>query len=44
MVRAARAVGGDAVREALTESLRAFETPTGSYALEEEVRYLIARS
>ena len=44
MVRAARAVGNDAVREALSEALGAVETPTGSYALEEEVRYLIARS
>lgn len=44
MVRAARAVGHDAVREALAETFRAFETRTGSYALEEEVRYLIARS
>lgn len=44
MVRAARVVGHDAVREALAQTLRAFETRTGSYALEEEVRYLIARS
>lgn len=44
MVRAARAVGHDAVREALAETFRAFETRTASYALEEEVRYLIARS
>ncbi len=43
MVRAARAVGQDSVREALSEAFRAFETRTGSYALEEEVRYLIAR-
>ena len=43
MVRAGRAVGDDAVRDALTEVFRAFETPTGTYALEEEVRYLIAR-
>ncbi|MBA3366498.1 MAG: class I SAM-dependent methyltransferase [Actinobacteria bacterium] len=42
MVRAGRAVGDDAVRDALTEVFRAFETPSGSYALEEEVRYLIA--
>ncbi|MDQ3719304.1 MAG: class I SAM-dependent methyltransferase [Actinomycetota bacterium] len=44
MVRAARTVGQDSVREALTEAFRAFETRTGSYALEEEVRYLIARA
>ena len=44
MVRAGRAVGDGGVREALAETFRAFKTPTGSYALEEEVRYLIARS
>lgn len=44
MVRAARAVGHDAVREALAETFRAFETRTGSYALEEEVRCLIAKA
>lgn len=44
MVRAARAVGHDTVREALAETFRAFQTPTGSYALEEEIRYLIARA
>ena len=44
MVRAARAVGRDSVREALTETFRAFQTPSGGYALEEEVRYLIARA
>ncbi|MFN2470356.1 MAG: class I SAM-dependent methyltransferase [Gaiellaceae bacterium] len=43
MVRAGRAVGDDAVRDALTEVFHGFETPTGSYALEEEVRFLIAR-
>jgi len=43
MVRAGRAVGDAAVRRALTEVIRAFETPTGGFALEEEVRYLIAR-
>lgn len=44
MVRAGRGVGHDAVRATLTETFRAFQTPNGSYALEEEVRYLIARS
>jgi SAM-dependent methyltransferase len=43
MVRAGRAVGDDAVREALSEVFRTFEMPNGGYALEEEVRYLIAR-
>ena len=43
MVRAGRAVGDDAVRDALTEVFHSFERPSGSYALEEEVRYLIAR-
>ena len=43
MVRAGRIVGDDAVRDALSEVFHSFETPTGSYALEEEVRYLIAR-
>lgn len=43
MVRAGRTVGDDAVRDALTEVFRSFKTPAGSYALEEEVRYLIAR-
>jgi SAM-dependent methyltransferase len=42
MVRAGRTVGDDAVRDALIEVFHSFETPTGSYALEEEVRYLIA--
>jgi len=42
MVRAGRVVGDDAVRDALTEVFHSFETPTGSYALHEEVRYLIA--
>lgn len=41
-VRATRAAGEDAVREALTEELRQLEAPTGRYRLEEEVRYLIA--
>jgi SAM-dependent methyltransferase len=44
MVRAARAVGGDAVGETLTEAFRPFRTPSGAYALEEEVRYLVARA
>jgi SAM-dependent methyltransferase len=43
MVRAGRIVGDDAVRDALTEVFRSFRTPTGSYALEEEIRYLVAR-
>jgi SAM-dependent methyltransferase len=43
MVRAGRAVGDDAVRDALTDVFQAFETPTGGYALHEEVRFLIAR-
>jgi SAM-dependent methyltransferase len=42
MVRAGRVVGDDAVRDALTEVFRSFQTPTGGYALDEEVRYLIA--
>jgi len=42
MVRAGRAVGDDAVRETLTETLEQFRTTTGRYVLEEEVRYLIA--
>ena len=41
-VRAMRASGEEAVREALTESLRPLETSTGRYRLEDEVRYLIA--
>ena len=44
MVRAARAVGHDAIREALTETFRPFEDPTGSLALDEELRYLLARA
>ncbi len=44
MVRASRVVGDDAVRDALTEVFHSFETPTGRYALHEEVRYLIARA
>lgn len=43
LVRAARAVGEGVVRDRLTEVFRAFETPAGGYALEEEARYLIAR-
>lgn len=43
-VRAGRVVGDDAVRDALTEVFHSFETPTGRYALHEEVRYLIARA
>lgn len=43
MVRAGRTVGEDAVRDALTEVFRSFETHSGRYALQEEVRYLIAR-
>jgi SAM-dependent methyltransferase len=41
-VRAIRASGEEAVREALTEALRPLETSTGRYRLEDEVRYLIA--
>ncbi|MGH2920209.1 MAG: class I SAM-dependent methyltransferase [Solirubrobacteraceae bacterium] len=41
-VRATRAAGEDAVREALTEALRPLEAPSGRYRLEDEVRYLIA--
>jgi SAM-dependent methyltransferase len=43
MVRAGRAVGDDAVRDALTGVFLAFQTSTGSYTLEEEIRYLVAR-
>lgn len=42
MIRAGRTLGDDAVRDALTQVFHAFETPAGNYALEEEVRYLIA--
>ena len=41
-VRAARGAGEDAVREALAEAVRPLKTSTGSYRLEDEVRYLIA--
>lgn len=41
-VRAGRAVGEEAVRDALTEALRPLETSSGRYRLEDEVRYLIA--
>ena len=40
--RAARAVGEEAVREAVTARLEPFEDSTGRYRLEEEIRYLIA--
>ena len=40
--RAARTVGEEAVREAVTARLEPFEDSTGRYRLEEEVRYLIA--
>lgn len=40
--RAARAVGEEAVREAVTARVRPFEDSAGRYRLEEEVRYLIA--
>ena len=40
--RAARAVGEEAVREAMTARLVPFEDSAGRYRLEEEVRYLIA--
>jgi SAM-dependent methyltransferase len=39
--RAARAVGEEAVREAVTARLEPFEDSTGRYRLEEEIRYLI---
>ena len=41
-VRAARAAGEAAVREALVEAFRSLETSSGRYRLEDEVRYLIA--
>ena len=41
-VRAGRAAGAEAVRESLSEALRPFETASGRYRLEDEVRYLIA--
>ncbi len=41
-VRAARAAGEEAVREALVEALRPLQTSSGRYRLEDEVRYLIA--
>ena len=41
-VRVTRAEGQAAVREALTEALRPLEASSGSYRLEDEVRYLIA--
>jgi hypothetical protein len=41
-VRATRAAGDQAVRAALTDALRPLETSTGSYRLEDELRYLIA--
>jgi SAM-dependent methyltransferase len=40
--RAARAVGEEAVREAVTARLGPFADSTGRYRLEEEIRYLIA--
>ena len=40
--RAARVVGEEAVREAVTARLEPFEDSTGRYRLEEEIRYLIA--
>lgn len=40
--RAARAVGEDAVREAVTARLAPFADSSGRYRLEEEVRYLVA--
>ena len=41
-VRAARAAGAGAVRDALTEALRPLEGPDGRYRLTEEIRYLVA--
>jgi ubiquinone/menaquinone biosynthesis C-methylase UbiE len=42
VVRAVRALGEPAVRDALTESLRPLRTSTGGVRLEDELRYLIA--
>lgn len=41
-VRACRAVGDDAVREALAEAIKPFERTSGRFRLDEELRYLIA--
>ena len=41
-VRAARAAGEEAVREALVEALRPLEISSGRYRLKDEVRYLVA--
>ena len=41
-VRAGRAAGEQAVRDALTEALRPLRTSTGRYRLTDELRYLIA--
>lgn len=42
MVRVIRAVGEDAVREALTTALAPLRNAKGGYRLEDEIRYLIA--
>jgi SAM-dependent methyltransferase len=42
VVRAARTLGAQAVRDALTEFLRPLRTSTGGVRLEDELRYLIA--
>ena len=42
MVRAAQAVGRDAVRDALAGAFRQVQQPDGTYSLDEEVRCLIA--
>jgi hypothetical protein len=42
VVHAVRALGEQAIRDALTESLRPLRTSTGGVRLEDELRYLIA--
>jgi hypothetical protein len=42
VVRAVRALGEQAVRDALTEALRPLRTSTGGIRIEDELRYLIA--
>ena len=41
-VRAARAAGQEAVREALSQALQPLKISNGHYRLEDELRYLIA--
>jgi SAM-dependent methyltransferase len=43
-IRASRAVGEDAVRDAIAEALAPQRQSSGEYRLREEVRYLIARA